>query len=281
MLTTDIQDTLPVPGLPVAARMTSFGALATDTLGTTAPDTAGYLATAVALADTAADERATVRQARENVRAQEGLVRVARAQRFPELTLSTQYGRLAYPTGGIPEWAQFVDNWTVTLGLRMPLFTGGRIRGDELIAQADLLEARARYEQVRELAALDARATVAQLQQAQAAWAASVGTVEQASRAYTIAEVRYREGISTQLELSESRNLLQQATANRAMAARDLQVARIRLALLKDLPLSSEGGAASGGQSPQQRPQQQPQRPQQPAAGAGVAQTGFGGGPTQ
>jgi outer membrane protein TolC len=63
--------------------------------------------------------------------------------------------------------------------------------------------------------------------------------VEQATRAYEIAELRYREGVSTQLELSDARLLLAQAQVNRAQAARDLQVARARLALLPDLPLSA------------------------------------------
>jgi hypothetical protein len=134
-------------------------------------------------------------------------------------------------------------------GASFPLFTGGRIRGEQLVAQASVDEARARLDQTRELAALDARQSVAQLQQAEAAFAASSGTSEQASRAYAIAEVRFREGISTQLELSESRLLLEQARANRVLAARNLQVARMRLALLKDLPLGSGGsfGGTQGG----------------------------------
>jgi outer membrane protein TolC len=49
--------------------------------------------------------------------------------------------------------------------------------------------------------------------------------------------------VSTQLELSDSRLLLQQAEANRAQAARDLQVARARVALLPDLPLGGGGGS--------------------------------------
>ena len=48
---------------------------------------------------------------------------------------------------------------------------------------------------------------------ASAAWEATAGTVQQASRAYDIAEVRYGAGVSTQLELSDSRLLLQQAEA--------------------------------------------------------------------
>jgi outer membrane protein TolC len=81
-----------------------------------------------------------------------------------------------------------------------------------------------------------------------------LGTVEQAQRAYEIAEVRFREGLSTQLELTESRVLLQTAQANRAVAARNLQVVRVRLSVLRDLPLAPNGsqqrlatGIGSGG----------------------------------
>ena len=102
---------------------------------------------------------------------------------------------------------------------------------------------RARLDQTRELAALDAAQTIAQLQQAEAALAASVGTTEQATRAFAIANVRYREGLSTQIELSESRLNLDQARINRAQAARNLQVARMRLALLRDLPLGTASAA--------------------------------------
>ena len=133
----------------------------------------------------------------------------------------------------------------------MPLFTGGRIKGDQLVAEANLREAQARYDQAREFAALDARVTINDLLEARAAWQASQGTAEQAARAYSIAEVRYREGISTQLELNDSRILLEQAVANRALAARNLQVARVKLALLPNLPLlrNNAGQAQASAQS--------------------------------
>jgi hypothetical protein len=129
----------------------------------------------------------------------------------------------------------------VGVSLALPIFTGGRISGQILSAQADLSEQRLRLEQTRELAQLDTRNALAQLEAAQAQMSASGGTVEQAVRAYNIAEIRYREGISTQTELADSRILLQQAQANRAMAARDLAVARARVALLPDLPLGAGG----------------------------------------
>jgi outer membrane protein len=197
--------------------------------------------------DTSSAARAPVRQANEATVIQEALSAIARAQRLPNLSLSSQFGRVAYPGGGLPDWNEFRSNWTVTASVQVPIFTGGRIRGDELVAQANVLESRTRLQQVRELAALDTRNAIERLRAAEAAWQASAGTVEQANRAYTIAEIRYKEGISTQLELNDSRILLQQAQANRAVAARDLQVARMRMVLLPDLPLGVGGGMPMGG----------------------------------
>jgi outer membrane protein TolC len=230
--------------------------------------------------DTTSDARATVRQLTESVSAQEAQRRITRSEYLPSLTLSSSYGRVAFPAAGFPDWSQFVNNWTVTLGASVPIFTGGRIKGENVVASANVAEAKARLQQTRELAALDARQAVAQLEQAAATLAASSGTAEQATRAYSIAEVRYREGLSTQLELTESRVLLQQARWNRAQAARDFQVARLRLTLLKDLPLGAGGGAtggsatgggvtapsATGGAGGATQQQQQPQQ-QQPRAG--------------
>ena len=187
--------------------------------------------------DTNSLVRAPVRQLGEALRAQHEELRIARSSWIPTVSLSTQYGRVAFPTSGLPDLGNFLTNWTVSLTASVPLFTGGRTRGQAMVAEAAVREAEARYEQVREAASLDAQHALALLNQAQAALAASQGTSQQASRAYTIAEVRYREGLSTQVELNDSRLLLQQASANAALAVRNMQVARMRVALLRDLPL--------------------------------------------
>jgi len=199
--------------------------------------------------DTAAIDRATVREAAAAIDAQRGLLRVAKGQRFPTLSLTSAYGKVAFPLSSFPQSGDFRTNWTIGLASQVPLFTGGRIKGDQLVAEANLREAQARYDQVREFAALDSRVTINNLLQARSAWQASQGTAEQAARAYSIAEVRYKEGISTQLELNDSRILLEQAVTNRALSARNLQVARVKLALLPDLPLQTSGTTQAQTQS--------------------------------
>ena len=81
---------------------------------------------------------------------------------------------------------------------------------------------------------------------AEAVWAASDGTAELAARAYQIAEVRYQNGLSTLTDLGDVRIQLQVAQANRALAARDLQVTRVRSALLRDLPFGTAIQAGAG-----------------------------------
>lgn len=254
-------------------------ALTTALEETRAVPVARFAADEDLLGDTSVVNRAPVQQAATLVTVQENTLRATRAQRLPTVSLTSQYGRVAYPGGLLPEWDQFRTNWTVGAQLNVPLFTGGRIRGEELVAEADLLEARARLRQAQDAARLDTRTALERLEAARAQYQASAGVVEQAARAYSIAEVRYREGLSTQIELSDSRILLQQAQANRAVAARDLQIAQARAALLPYLPLGAGGAAGGAAQQTQQQPQsQQQQQPQQqnPAAGQASAFTAGG-----
>jgi outer membrane protein TolC len=211
-------------------------------------------------------ERAPVQEAATAVRLREAALAAVKAERMPSVSLTSTYGRVGYPSNVVPVLDRL--NWFVGVTMQVPILTGGRQRGDELVAEAELEQSRVQLRRVEELAALDTRAALAELIAARASWEATAGTVQQATRAYEIAEVRYQAGVSTQLELSDSRLLLQQAEANRAQAGRDLQVARARVALLPDLPV---GVGAGQGTTPQQlMPQPAPApQPATPALGGG------------
>jgi outer membrane protein len=277
-LTTDVEQVVPSArsaaiDAPIPLTPT---ALSVDVDAVLAPDAsvARRIDSLLATTDTSLKSRSAVRQASLNVRAQDELVRAARGSRWPAVSLSTNYQRFAYPGplfnaafGAIPRSiGDFFPQWSVALGLSVPIFDGGRISGQIKAAQAGLIEARERMQQTEDAAALESRVAILELEQAEAAWSASVGTAGQASRGYEIAEVRFKEGISTPLELADSRVQLQQALANRATSARNVAVARMKLALLRDLPIGSISGGAAGGAGG--------------AGGAGAAQGGgsFGGG---
>jgi outer membrane protein TolC len=185
--------------------------------------------------------RSVVDQAQQLVNVRDAAVTVARAERMPQVAVTSSYARVGYPSNGwFPGVGDFRTNWSLGASVQVPIFDGRKLKADELTARADLDEANAQLKQTRELAVLDAATALQDLSAAEAAWQATAGTVEQAQRAYQIAELRNREGLSTQLELNDSRLSLEQAQANRAQAARDLQVARARAALLPSLPLSTQ-----------------------------------------
>lgn len=232
------------------------------------------------IGDTTVANRAPVQQAATLVQVQEGALAVARSQRLPTVSLTSQYGRVAYPEGLAPGWDDFRSNWTVGAQLSMPIFTGGRLRGAQMVAEANVMEAQARLRQVQDAARLDTRVALERLEAARAQLQASQGVVEQAARAYSIAQVRYREGLSTQVELSDSRILLQQAQANRAVAARDVQIAQARVALLPYLPLQAgaQGGATQQNQQMQQNQQRSQPQPQQQSPAADQASAFTSGG---
>lgn len=219
---------------------------------------------AVLQGDAALPPRTAVNESAAVVRLREASLSLVEAQRKPNITLNSTYTRIAYPSGVLPAFDR--SNWSVGASLNVPILTGGRQRADEAVARAEVEQAQLQLRQVQEFASLDTRSAWAELFAARAAWEATAGTVQQAVRAHEIADVRYRAGVSTQLELSDARLLLQQAEANRAQAARDLQVARARVALLPDLPVSGPG-------VPQVPLPRIPAAPAQPATGGGQLRT--------
>ncbi|HWM84547.1 MAG TPA: TolC family protein [Kofleriaceae bacterium] len=215
-----------------------------------------------------AGRRAPVRQAREALSAREEALGAARAERWPTLSLTSDYGIVNYPIDVFPGTDDWRTNWTVGVFLSVPLFTGFRTSADIDAAEADVDEARARLQQTRRAAAVDSLSASEQVAVARATWDQNARTVSQAQRAYQIADLRFQQGISNHLDLVDARVQLDQARVNRARAAHDLRVARIRVELLPRLPLT--GAAAANQVAPaNSQPAPAPSAPAQ-AAGTGA-----------
>lgn len=214
--------------------------LTTPLDATSAPtELPGNIDTLVTGADTSAGNRSVVRVADEAVRQNEDLHRAAARQWIPTLGAQMNYNQAGFGTQFWPNSNQFYTDWSVAAGLNWPFFTSGRILGQKRQAEANLDAARLQAKLTREQAALDNETLIARLREAEDNAAATAAVVEQAARAYEIAELRFREGLSTQTELQDVRLQLEQARANQAQAARDLRVARLRITLLPYLPLGT------------------------------------------
>ena len=209
-------------------------------IGDLPPDVAAMITSA----DTTVQARAVVQTAAATVVQSEQLNTAASRQWIPTMSTTMNYNRAGYSSDFFPVNSQFGNDWTINAVVNWPLFTSGRISGARQQAAANLEAARLRAKLTGEQAALDNATVNARLREARDNSLATASVVEQATRAYEIAELRYSEGVSTQTELQDVRLQLEQARANQAQAARDMQVARFRRALLPYLPLGTADGVA-------------------------------------
>jgi outer membrane protein TolC len=186
--------------------------------------------------------RVAVTQAKESIVAREESVSLAKSQYFPTISAGTDLGFVSYQNQ--PFTTDWKTNWTVGLNISIPLFDGFRRRATVLGSRADLASARSQLEATSEISQVETAQAAASVEASKKTLEISARTVDQAQRAYQIADLRFQQGASTHLELIDSRVQLEQAQLNKARAAHDLKIARLRQELLPGLPLGSVLGAA-------------------------------------
>ncbi|MGE5667715.1 MAG: TolC family protein, partial [Betaproteobacteria bacterium] len=151
-------------------------------------------------------ERPALAQADAVVRQQKELLDVARADRWPTLSLATTYNEQAFPQSVFPATAdQFRRGWNGEVKLAFPIFNGFRTGARVEQARAAMQRAETQRDQVHKQVELDVAQAKAEVARAQALLVARRETVRQADRALHIAGVRYTNGIATQLEVSDAR----------------------------------------------------------------------------
>jgi len=169
--------------------------------------------------------RRAVDAAEANVDLRRHAVRFYRGDYWPALRANLYLGAQAYPSGFTPIGQMWRHDWYASFTISWPLFEGLRTRGQIQQAQAQLDQARAQLAQTQEQVELEVEQARAELFRARALLDARRVTVTQAGQAYHLAGVRYANGISTQLEVSDARLAMQQAELNEAAATRDYLVA--------------------------------------------------------
>lgn len=176
-----------------------------------------------------AAQRPAVAAAEATVQVQQQLLRAAEADRWPTLSVSSTFSEQAFPSEIFPFDARFRRNWNAAVKVSVPLFNGLRTEGTVARYRAQLDRAIANRDGVREQATLDLARARGELQRTQLLLLARRETVQQAQQADHIAQVRYSNGLTTQLEVSDARLLLQQAQVNEAQAMRDYLMAITQL----------------------------------------------------
>jgi len=178
-------------------------------------------------------DRPALLAAREMVAARQAGLRSATGEWFPTVAAQANLAFYAYPADVAPPgFAQWQKDWSLSLSVSWPLFDGfarsGRVREarallSEATSQQAMLEEALRVELSQAMG--DYRTAVAQLKARQE-------TSQLAAEARELAELRYRNGLATQLEVSDAALLLDQARVNEVQTTADYVKALARLELL-------------------------------------------------
>jgi outer membrane protein TolC len=160
-------------------------------------------------------------------------MRLEQAEYLPDVTLFGSYVISAQNNGG-PTWfgagnGQRAYSRFVGVRVSLPIFQGFRREARIDQKRAALRQAQAQTSQGVDLARSEVRTIVEGAEEAFLRAEGQRLAVQQARRGYEIASAQYREGLGSQLELTDAEVALRQSEFNYAQAVYDYLVARAQL----------------------------------------------------
>jgi multidrug efflux system outer membrane protein len=172
--------------------------------------------------------RPDVRSAEADLRAATARIGAAQADRLPTFTITGQYGTQSTE---FSRWfASGTSIWQAFVGVSVPVFFEGRPGGEQVnVAHARAAQARSRYEQTVLIALREVEDGLVGLRTAQNRTAAQERQVIALRRALELADMRYRNGVSSYLDVLDAQRGLFSAELALTQAERDQLVAAVQL----------------------------------------------------
>jgi len=195
-------------------------------------------------------QRAALESAARQVSIREEQVTVIRGSYRPRVTLNMAYGKQLFPSSAFDLIGDWRTDWNAGLTVRVPIFTGFRRDADIARAQVEQRQAELQLQQLRKAVQLEYEQAFGEKERARAAIVARQRTAEVAERVYDLTVLVFQQGLTTQLQVSDSRLQLLQARSNLAQAIADYYIAdagAARALTPAPLPGSPGGTSPSGG----------------------------------
>ncbi len=174
--------------------------------------------------DYAAAHRPELEQARQNVEAAKGALKVARSGYQPQISASATKGWSSDNWPGDEN-----GNWGVGVGVSMNIFDTGvtfsRIHG----AEADLAKAEETYRDTVDAVMLDVRSNYLGMREAEKRIQTTQTAVAQAEEDFRISQVRYMAGVGTNTDVLDAQVALTDAQNNYLQAMYDYNTSKTNL----------------------------------------------------
>jgi outer membrane protein TolC len=156
--------------------------------------------------DIAYKARSDLRSALDSQKAAAQTLSAAKGERYPTIAVNGDYGDIG------PTFGNSHGDFTFQAGIRVPLFTGGRIKGDITQAEAALRQRKAEAENVRGQIDQDVRTTLLNLNAAKEQVQVAKQNVELANESLARSKDRFTSGVTDSVEVVQAEQAL--ASAN-------------------------------------------------------------------
>ncbi len=161
------------------------------------------------------------------VRAAEYSQRAATSERLPSLVFNGDYGVIGRTL------ANAHGTFSATAGVRVPIFEGGKIKGDIVQADATLRQRQAEAEDMRGRIEYEVRNAFLDLTSAAEQVRVAGSTLDLANQTLTQAQDRFRAGVTNNVEVVQAQEAV--ANSNDAFISSTLQFNLAKLALARSL----------------------------------------------
>ena len=186
----------------------------------------------------AAEHRPELEQAKQNVEAYKGALKVARSGHMPQVAAS------ASQSWSDTNWPGDENgNWGVGVSVEMNVFDTGVTLSKIHGAEADLKNAEETYRDTVDSVNLDVRNNYLSLREAEKRIGNTKLAVEQADEDYRIAQLRYMSGVGTNTDVLDAQVALTQAKTNYTQALYDYNTSKTALETSIGVPMSNPATA--------------------------------------
>lgn len=186
----------------------------------------------------AAEHRPELEQAKQNVEAYKGALKVARSGHMPQVAAS------ASQSWSDTNWPGDENgNWGVGVSVEMNVFDTGVTLSKIHGAEADLKNAEETYRDTVDSVNLDVRNNYLSLREAEKRIGNTKLAVEQADEDYRIAQLRYMSGVGTNTDVLDAQVALTKAKTNYTQALYDYNTSKTALETSIGVPMSNPAAA--------------------------------------
>jgi outer membrane protein TolC len=172
----------------------------------------------------ALEHRADVQAAEAETRAAEAEMRAIRDERLPSLIAAGDVGSIGATATGTKE------TYSLTASLKIPLFEGGRIHGESMVATARVKAAQVRLADLRARVELEVRGAYLDLASAADRVRVGASTVDLANLALEQAKDRFSTGVASNIEVVQAQEAVVAATDGYLSSVLDHNLAKVALA---------------------------------------------------